>query len=116
MSRPAQIPPTDARLESLLEVERRLEARVRAAETRATERVSAAREAVQRLDDEMRVALEEEARQEEQRDVEAHARELRSIGEQREAVVARLESVPDAVVERLAGVAYGRVIGGGESP
>jgi len=113
MPHSGQDPPSDAGLESLLEIERRLEARVRAAEVSATERIAAAREATRRLDGELREAIEAEARDEEEATLRAHEDALRRVAAESEARIAVLAAVPEATVERLARRVLGAVIAGG---
>ena len=116
MVHPGQQPPSDARLENLLEVERELEARTRDAEHRAKARIEAAREAARRLDGELRDATEGHAGREEQQDLEAHAARLARIASESETRLARLASAASSQVERLALLAYAEVISGGGSP
>jgi len=116
MSRPPPPSATDARLENLLDVERRLEARVRDAEKAATERVAAAREEARRDGDDTRAALADAAARDERDDLAAHATAIEQMDREADAYVARLAATPETVVERLARVAYARLIGGGASP
>jgi hypothetical protein len=108
--------PVDARLENLLEVERRLEARVRAAEEASAARVAAARTTAQQATDARRDALEAEAQEQERQDLEAHARELADAAHRSELAVQRLAAIPDAEVERLARAIYVQIIAGSGPP
>lgn len=92
----------DDRLERLLEVERRLEARVRAAEDEARTSVEAARAAAEHVDGADRADVEAAALAAERADLERHAEELARIVEAGAARVAALRAVSDADVLRLA--------------
>jgi hypothetical protein len=115
MARTAHAPPGDARLESLLELERRLQERVLVARREAADLVAKEREKARRLDADAHAAREVEAQREHEQDLAAHAKELRRITDDTQAQVDRLVSVPEAVVERLARETYRRVIAGGHS-
>lgn len=113
MPRHASAAPADANLEGLLDVERRLEARVREAEHRATARAQAAREAADRVDGERREVLERDALREEQEDLEVHARALADIAREADDTARRLDSASDAALDRAARAAYAALLDGG---
>ncbi len=108
----------DERLARLLEVERRLEARVRAAEDAGKARIAAAREQARRAEQERDAGLETAARAEEGVELERHAAELRKIATEAGARVARLAAVPQSEVDRLASLAVATVLAreGGSRP
>lgn len=99
MAHPPEATRIDERLARLLEVERSLEARVRAAEAAATARVAEAREAARHAE---RGDLETAARTEEKEDLDCHAAEQSQIAQESAARIARLSAVTDAVVDWLA--------------
>ena len=101
----------DDGLERLLEVELRLDARVRVAEEEARAMVDAARVAAQRIDGEQREEAEAAAGAEERADLERHAIELATVVREGAARVAALAAVPDAEVSRLAAAALALVTG-----
>jgi hypothetical protein len=101
----------DDGLERLLDVEERLEARVRAADVEARASVEAARAEVQSTDGKQREEEEAMARAEERADLERHAAELASIVREGAACVTGLRAVPDAEVLRLAHEALALVAG-----
>ena len=102
----------DERLETLLDTERRLEARVKAAERAARERIDAARAAFDASDDRRAAEVEAAAHAERDADERRTAEALREIEARSAAAVSRASSLDDATIERLARVVYGRVIGG----
>jgi hypothetical protein len=93
---------TDERLAHLLDVERRLEARVREAEAAARARVVAAQEAARRAGVERSAGFDSAARLEEEADLDRHAAALREIAQESAARVARLSAVTGDALERLA--------------
>jgi len=88
MPHPHEATDTDERLARLLEIERRLEARVRDAEEQARARVDGARNAAQQAKPDDSALLEATARTEEDAELARH--------------VARLSSIPGTTIERLA--------------
>jgi hypothetical protein len=101
----------DDRLTRLLDVERRLELRVQAAERDARERLEAVRAAAQRTSELRMAELQEAARQQEQADLDRHAAELARVEAEGAEHLRRLSSLSDETVERLAARVYARVIG-----
>lgn len=101
----------DDGLERLLEVEQRLDARVRAAEAEGRATVEAARVQAESIDGKQREEAEAAARAEEAADLERHAVELASVVREGAACVAALHAVPDEEVLRLARKALARVAG-----
>jgi uncharacterized membrane protein YqiK len=102
MIHPPQAKPTDERLARLLQVERDLEARAKAAEVAARAEIAAAQERARRIELDGHADLEAQARAEETADLQAHAEQLRRIAEEGAARVAHLSAIPAEVVERLA--------------
>ncbi len=102
----------DPRLESLLETERRIEARIRAVEESARARVEAARGAALDEDEARAKRVEAAARAEEDAERLRTAEELKRIEERAAKAVARLSGLSDAEIERLAGIVYERVVRG----
>ena len=96
----AEATPIDETLARLLDVERRLEARVRAAEELARARVAAARAAGEDLPG--RDAELDAARAEEEEERARHGAALEGIAAETAERVAHLSAVPESVVERLA--------------
>ena len=111
-------PHADEKLERLLDVERRLEQRVRDAEREARERVDEARAASDKAAADGRAQLEATAREEERADLERHAREVERIDASSVARVRALAELSDAYVDRLARGALARLAadGGEEAP
>ena len=101
----------DDRLERLLEVERRLEARVHAAEAEARASVEAARAAAQTVDGADQADVEAAALAAERADLERHAGELARIVDEGGARVTALRAVSDAEILRLATKALAIVAG-----
>ena len=110
MSHRPQVTRIDDRLARLLEVERRLEARVRDAEEAARAQVSAAHERAHRAQEDHGAELDAATRAEENEDLGRHAAELRRIAEEGAACVARLSAVPDPEIDRLATRAVATVL------
>jgi multidrug resistance efflux pump len=102
MPHPHEATDTDERLARLLEIERRLEARVRDAEEQARARVDGARNAAQQAKPDDSALLEATARTEEDAELARHAAELARIAAEGAAHVARLSSIPGTTIERLA--------------
>jgi membrane protein involved in colicin uptake len=92
----------DERLARLLEVERRVEAQVRAAEQEARARVAAARAAVRRADDDGREALEAAWALEDAEARARHAETMRRLEAEGEASLAGLATPSPERIERLA--------------
>lgn len=92
----------DEGLTRLLEVERRLDGRIRDAEQEARRRVDAARATLARASAEQRAELESLARAEEQADLQAHAETLRRVETERAADLRALSDVSGARVDRIA--------------
>ncbi len=92
----------DEGLGRLLEVERRLEARVRDAERRARDLVESARADSRRAADAARDALATAVHAEEQADRLRHDRELERIAAESAAAIEALASLSEASVDRLA--------------
>lgn len=101
----------DDRLERLLEVERRLEARVHAAEAEARASVEAARAAAQEVDGADQADVEAAALAAERVDLERHTVEVARIVDEGAARVTALRAVSDADVLRLATKALAIVAG-----
>jgi hypothetical protein len=95
-------PHTDERLSRLLDVEHRIEARIRQAEAVAQARVAAAREASRRAGHERSADFDAAARAEAAADLERHAAALRAIQQESAASTERLASVTGDALERLA--------------
>jgi hypothetical protein len=108
-------PHTDDRLARLLDVERRLETRVRQAEASAVARVAAAREAAQRAGQARGADFEANALAEEQDDLQRHAAALRDIATESAARIAHLSAITGADLERLALRAVAVVLSGEEA-
>jgi hypothetical protein len=105
-------PRIDERLERLLEVERQIERRIRAAEAAGRERVARAREVFERSDGHRAAALEKQAKEQERADLEAHAATLANIAAEADVRTRALDAVPDETVDRLARRALAIAIGG----
>lgn len=103
----------DERLARLLEVERRVEARVRVAEEGARARVEAAREASSRAEAAGREALEAACALEEREDRARHAETMRRLAAEGEASLAGLSTPTRERVERLARRALALVVAAG---
>jgi len=107
--------PVDERLARLLEVERRLEARVADAEGRATARVAAARDAAQRGKGARGAPLDEALRSEQAEELDRHEAELARIRQECASRVAHLAALPESFVDTLARRAVAGVVeSGGE--
>lgn len=92
----------DERLARLLEVERRVEARVRAAEQEARARVATAQEAVRRAGDDGREALEAAWVLEDAQARACHAETMRRLETEGEASLVGLAAPSPERIERLA--------------
>jgi hypothetical protein len=101
----------DERLGVLLEVEQKLEERVRQREASAREQVESARAALREAQSRV-IELEEAALAEEQADESTHAAALASILQEHHAALAAFERVSDETVERLARRVLSRAMGG----
>lgn len=112
----AEAPRVDERLTRLLEVERRLEARVRDAEAAARSGVEAARAAAAQVAHERGKDFDVQARSEEAADVERHAAALRDIAAERDARLALLAGISGERLEGLALRAVAIVLGEEEAP
>lgn len=106
-------PPVDERLTTLLEIEQRLEARFKEAETEARTRVEVARAAVERARQAGLEELEAQAAAEARDDAAAHELALRRVEEERNAALTRLTTVSDEQVDALARRAVARAVGDG---
>ena len=93
---------TDERLARLVQVEDRLEAKVRQAERVAEAQVESAREAARSLERERLVQVDAAARAEEDADLERHAEQLAQIAMEGAARVARWSNMSEAMVDGLA--------------
>jgi hypothetical protein len=101
----------DERLRVLLEVERKLEERVRQREASAREKVERARAALLAAKTGA-LELEESAQAEAQADEEAHAITLGLISAEHRAALEVFERVSEETVERLARLVLTRAMGG----
>jgi hypothetical protein len=101
----------DERLGVLLEVERKLEERVREREAAVRAQVDAARAALREAQTGV-IELEEAALAEAQADESAHAAALALINQEHHAAVAAFERVTGETVERLARRVLSRAMGG----
>ena len=102
----------DPRLETLLETERRLEARIRAAEESARAQVEAARAAALRARERRAEEIDAAARAEEEAERKRVSEELRRIESAAAQATVKVRSMPEDAIERLARIAYDLVIRG----
>lgn len=110
MTRKTPEQPIDQRLERLLQIEHRLEEKIRAAEAEAVARVESARAEVDAARQREAAALEVATLEQERADLEAHAATLERIAAESAAAKKTLTSISDVVVERLAREAIARAI------
>lgn len=103
----------DERLAVLLEVERKLEARVQQRDATAREKVEAARALLAAAVEGPVPGLEDLAHAEAQADEAAHAAALTEITREHRAAVAAFEDVSDQRVDELARFALDRAVNGG---
>lgn len=103
----------DERLQELLAIEQRLEARLREAETSAATQVAAAQEQLARAKQATLGSLEGQLADEARADRDAQAAALETIRREHAARLACLE-VTDEVLDRLARKALERTLSGGD--
>ncbi len=113
---PKAVEHTDERLEQLLAVEQRLEARLRQAEDDARQQVEDARSHAQHNGERQRAELESQGAAEERADLEAHARALAQIEQAGAAKVAALEAVDAGRIDVLARLVLRRLLEPEEGP
>lgn len=113
MTRKAAEEPVDERLRQLLAVERRLQQRVRNAETDAAHRLAEARAEGERVLAAARVQQARTGDDEALVDRAAHERSLTAIRDQHETAVRAITGVSDERIGELARRALDRAIGGG---
>ena len=105
-------PPVDERLETLLQIEQRLESRVRDAEEDARRRIAVAGAEAARVGDAESDALREAMQREEESDRARLLEELARVEAESAAAVERASRLSEGDVERLARGVYARVVGG----
>jgi len=115
MAHGAESTHTDERLTRLVEIERRLEARVQQAEVSALARVEAARDEVRATAGCGLTDVEATGRDEEAIELALHASTVERIAAEAASHAARLSAVPDAELERLALRAVSLVLDAGEA-
>jgi hypothetical protein len=106
----------DARLARLLDVEQRLEARVRACEQGANARVAAARASAERAEAEARAEIEIAAANEAREEETKHEAAIHGLQDESRARVALLEDLADDAIDRLAQRAMDVLLGAAERP
>jgi hypothetical protein len=103
MKTPSKAPAqADEKLTRLLEIERRLEDRLREAEREGRRRVESTRAAAEQVAAAGKTQLEQATREEERADLDAHARELGRLETEGAERVKRWAACADADVDRLA--------------
>ena len=110
MSTMPVVPEPDASLTQLLEVERRLEERLHAAELEARAEVAAAHSALEQAPVEARSAVAAQAAREEQAARAEAGAALAAVEAERAAALKRLQGLPDAEIDRLARLALERAM------
>lgn len=111
MNRKPSLPESDASLTRLLEVERLLEERLRAAEAEVRAGLRSAQAALERAEAEGAAAVEAGARSAEAAARVEHEAGLRAIEAERVATLSRLAAVNGAEVDRLARWLLSRLTG-----
>lgn len=104
--------PVDERLRQLLAVERRLQERVRHAETAAARRLAEARSEGERLQATARLQQAQADADQTLADRAAHERSLAAIQDQHETALRAITGVSDERIDELARRALDRAIGG----
>jgi CHASE3 domain sensor protein len=108
--------PIDDRLAALLETEQRLEARSRDAESACRAKLEAAQGLVLQAREAGLEALEAAANAEARGDAAAHEAALRAIAEERSGWLAKLSTISDEQLDRLARKALERALATGGAP
>ncbi len=103
--------PADATLDLLVQVERRLDERVQAAEREARARLEAACSEIEAARLRESAQIEAAAAEQERADLEHHRRRLADFVAGHEAALRRLEDLPDSRIDALARAVVAQAIG-----